>query len=717
MPAIFRLEVGADRLATLTFDSPDRKVNVFTRAAFAELEQAVEEAASRQDIGCLILLSGKPGSFIAGADVEEIGRVTDPVEAEAGSRMGHRLFSAWEALPFPTVAAIRGVCLGGGLEISLASTYRVASDRADTRMGLPEVRLGILPGWGGSTRLPRLIGIAEALDLILTGKTVVGRKALKLGLIDALLPDAGFLDYLRDFALAKIGRKRPDDARPDLKELLLERNPVGRKILFDQARKKTLETTRGHYPAPLRAIEVVRVGIEDGVKAGFDAEARAVAELATSKISKNLVHVFRLTEEAKKETGLPGAEPRPVTATAVLGAGVMGGGIAQLVAAEASLPVRMKDVRDEALASGMKHAAALFTKQVERRRLAAPEARRQMALIHPTLDYSGFRPVDLVIEAIVENMGVKQEVFAETARHVAEDAILASNTSSLSVAGIGSKTPNPGRVVGMHFFNPVHKMPLVEVIAAEGSDPAAVNTVFAFTRKLGKTPILVRDTPGFLVNRLLMFYSTEALWLLDEGYRIEDLDRAMLDWGMPVGPIVLQDEVGIDVATKVAHILHDAFAERLPVPEWLDRVPGSGRLGTKNGKGFYLYEGRERKEPDPAVYQLLGLEPRVDNPDPGAIADRMVLPMVNEAARCLEERVVRSAGEADLALIFGTGFPPFRGGLCRWADQEGLGRIIATLERLESTVDSRFEPSGALRAAAEAGGLYAKYPGGQQAGG
>lgn len=709
MSSIFHLEVGADRLATLTFDSPDKKLNVFTRAALQELERIIEEVSSRKDIGCLVLLSGKPGSFIAGADVEEIGRVTDPLEAEAGSRMGHRLFSAWEALPFPTVSAIRGVCLGGGLEISLASTYRVASDRADTKMGLPEVKLGILPGWGGSTRLPRLIGIGQALDLILTGRTVAGKKALALGLVDALLPDAGFLDEVRDFALERIDRKKREDGGTDLKEILLEKNPLGRKILFDQARKKTLEQTRGHYPAPLRAIEVVRVGIEDGVRAGFDAEARAVAELATSKISKSLVHVFRLTEEAKKETGLPGAEPRPVRRTAVLGAGVMGGGIAQLIAAETGLPVRMKDVRAEALASGMQHAAGLFKKQVERRRLAAPEARRRMSLLHPTLDYSGFKPVDLVIEAIVENMGVKQSVFAETAQHVATDAVLASNTSSLSVAGIGSKTPNPGRVVGMHFFNPVHKMPLVEVIALEGSDPVAVNTVFAFTRKLGKTPVLVKDTPGFLVNRLLMFYSVEGLWLLDEGYRIEDLDRAMRDWGMPVGPMELTDEVGIDVATKVAHILQEAFSDRLPLPPWLDRTPESGRLGTKNGKGFYRYEGRERKEPDPTVYTLLGLHPRVENPDPGTIADRMVLPMVNEAARCLEEQVVRTAGELDLALIFGTGFPPFRGGLCRWADQEGLGQIIATLERLESAVGGRFQPSEALRKTAEAGGFYTRW--------
>ena len=373
------------------------------------------------------------------------------------------------------------------------------------------------------------------------------------------------------------------------------------------------------------------------------------------------------------------------------------------------LPVRMKDVNDAALASGMQHAAQLFTKQVERRRLTQPEARRKMNHILPTLDYSGFGRADLVIEAIVENMGVKQDVFAETAKHVPEGAVLASNTSSLSIAGIGAKTPHRERVVGMHFFNPVHRMPLVEVIAPEGSDPAAVNTVFAFTRKLGKTPVLVKDTPGFLVNRLLMFYSTEALWLLDEGYKIEDVDRVMADWGMPMGPMALTDEVGIDVATKVAHILHEAFSDRLPLPEWLDKAPQSGRLGAKNRKGFYLYEGRERKGPDPTVYPLLGLQPRVEHPDPGTIVDRMVLPMVNEAARCLKEEVVRSAADLDLSLIFGTGFPPFRGGLCRWADQEGLSQIIATLERLESSVGDRFRPSDALRKTAEAGGFYARF--------
>ncbi|MGH9361344.1 MAG: enoyl-CoA hydratase-related protein, partial [Thermoanaerobaculia bacterium] len=418
----FQLHIGANRLATLTFDSPERKVNVFGRAAFAELERLLAELPGRADIGCLVLLSGKEGSFIAGADLDDIARVTDPIEAEAGARAGQRLFAAWEALPFPTVAAIRGICLGGGTEISLASTWRVASDRPDTRIGLPEVRLGILPAWGGSVRLPRRIGVTAALDMILTGKTVSARSALKSGLVDALFPEARFLDLVRDFALARLDQARKDggEGQGGWKGLLLEKNPLGRKIVFDQARKKTLEQTKGHYPAPLRALEVVRVGVEDGARAGFDAEARAVTELAIGRVAKNLIHVFRLGEETKKDPGLTGGEALPVRAVAVLGAGTMGGGIAQLVAQEAGVPVRLKDVDHGALARGMEHAAGLFDRLVKKRRLSRAEERRKLALIQPTLDYSGFGRSDLVIEAIVEKLAVKQAVFAEVAAVVRE---------------------------------------------------------------------------------------------------------------------------------------------------------------------------------------------------------------------------------------------------------------------------------------------------------
>lgn len=712
MADTFKLDVGRDRLATLTFDLPDKKVNIFNEAVLDELARVTGELAGRTDIGCLILLSGKETNFIAGADVDGIAQVTDPEVASAAVRKGQQIFNAWEALPFPTVAAIRGTTMGGGTEIALASTYRVASDSATTRIGLPEIRLGILPAWGGSTRLPRLIGLTGALDIILAGKSVDAKKALRIGLVDALIPDSIFLAEVRKFALERRDRPRKDDRGLDLKELLLEKNPIGRKVVFDQARKKTLAQTKGNYPAPLEALEVIRTGLEDGRDAGFAAEAEAAGELAVSRVSKNLVHVFQLMESVKKPEARPAGKARKISSVAVLGAGVMGGGIAQLAADKAEVPVRMKDIATGALASGMEHANGLFEKRIERRRMKRPEAQRKMALLRPTLDYSGFGSVDLVIEAIVEKLPVKQAVFAEVEKEVPEDAVLASNTSSLSIDAIGAKTEHPGRVVGMHFFNPVDKMPLVEVIAGENTSPDAVATIWDVTRAMGKTPVRVKDGPGFLVNRLLMFYSVEALWLLDAGYKIEDIDRAMERWGMPMGPFALTDEVGIDVAGKVAHILHDAFTERLPLPPWMETFGDDPkRLGAKTRSGFYLYDGKKRTEPDPEAYRLLGIKPRVEHPDANEMVARMVLPMVNEAARCLAEGVVGSAGEVDLAMILGTGFPPFRGGVCRWADQRGEDDVIATLEHLAATVGERFTPSEALREVEAAGGFYAKYPG------
>jgi len=705
---IFRLDVGPDRLATLTFDLPDKKANVFTRAAIDELERLVAELRGRTDIGCLLLQSAKPRIFIAGADIDEIKNVTDPQIAIDACQRVHRLFSEWERLPYPTVAAVRGTCLGGGTEMALACTYLVVSDRADLRIGLPEIKLGILPGWGGCTRLPRRIGIAAALDIILQGKAVPGRTAFKLGLADALLPDAAFERLARDFALQRSDRKRRPARHRGLAATLLEGNPLGRAVLFSQARKQTLKATRGQYPAPMRALEVVRTGVSRGMTAGFAAEAAAIGELVTSTVSKNLVHLFQTMEDAKKAPGLPGGEARKIASTAVLGAGVMGGGIAQLIADQADLPVRMRDIAPQALAGGMAHAAQLFRKQVERRRLKEPEAKRKTALIHPTLELAGLQACDLVIEAIVEKLDVKQKTFAEVAKRVAPDAILASNTSSLSIDLIAADTPNPERVVGMHFFNPVHKMPLVEVVVGKRTGPVAANTIADFARQLGKTPVFVRDGPGFLVNRLLCFYMAEALHLLSQGHTIDELDRAMLDFGMPMGPIALVDEVGIDVALKVAHILSEPFGDRLPPAGAPDRILESGRLGAKNGRGLYRYENGRRTVPDPEVYALLGITARRSEADPAKLVDRMVLPMVNEGARCLAEGVVASAADLDLAMIFGTGFPPFRGGLCRWADQRGLADVVAALERLQAESGPRFAPSEALRLAQRAGGFYAR---------
>ncbi|MDX1632003.1 MAG: 3-hydroxyacyl-CoA dehydrogenase NAD-binding domain-containing protein [Thermoanaerobaculia bacterium] len=706
MSECFELNVGQNGLATLTFDLPGKSVNLLGTEAMDELEERIVQLRDRDDISVLVLLSGKKTNFIAGADVEEIRGVEDPNEAEQGSRRGQQVFEAWENLPFPTVAAVRGTCMGGGTELALASTFFVISDFEGTKIGLPEVKLGIVPAWGGCTRMPRRIGIQSALNLILAGKTVRPRKALKIGLADALLPDAQFLTQVRDFALARRDRRTRESERPDLTELLLEKNPVGRKILFDQARKRTLGKTGGHYPAPLRALEVVRIGIEEGRTAGFEAEARAVGELATSPICKNLIHLYQLREGAKKGGLLGDEHAHEVGQVAVVGAGVMGGGIAHVLAEKAGLPVRLKDIEADPLAGGVAHASKRFAEQVQRGRLDEPEAERRLSLIRPSLDYNGFSDCDLMIEAVVENLEVKREVFAEVAEKLPPEAILASNTSSLSIDAIVRDTPTPSHGVGMHFFNPVHRMPLVEVVLGARTEPVAANTIIQLARELGKTPVLVKDSPGFLVNRLLGFYMVEALWLLQEGVRIEEIDGAIDRWGMPMGPIALMDEVGVDIAIHVAEILHDAFGDRLPLPAGMERLLDDDRLGAKSRRGFYIYDGEDRDEPDEEIYELLGIDPLEEDANPSDLVDRMILPMVDEAARCLEEEVVRSPGDLDLAMVMGTGFPPFRGGLCRWADRQGVSQVVVDLDRLATSVGDRFEASEALRSAAEQGGFY-----------
>lgn len=707
MPQAFSLQALATGLATLTFDLADKAVNVLTLEALDELDRLLGELADRSDVECLLLLSAKPSSFIAGLDVAEIAGVTDPAQAEQGARFGQELFERWSRLPFPTIAAVQGTCVGGGTELCLASDYILISDREDIRIGLPEIRLGIVPAWGGCSRLPRRIGISAALDIILAGKAVSARKAYEIGLVDALIPDAAFLHQVRRFAENLIAGERPQSRRPPKAKRLLDSNPVGRRLVFNQARKRVLERTGGHYPAPLRALEVIAIGISQGLTAGLDAEVRATGELAVSPVCKNLMHVFRLFDDAKRST--PRGAPDSVDNVAVLGAGVMGGGIAQVVADKADVPVRLKDLETDLLASGLAHAGKLFHQQVEKKRMSRAQAERKMSLLRPTLDYSGLERADLVIEAIVEDLEIKQQVLAEIAERVSPRTILASNTSSLSIDAIGHQVTPPDRVGGMHFFNPVHRMPLVEVVRGRATSDRVISTLVAFSRRLGKIPVVVRNGPGFLVNRLLAFYTTEALWLLADGYSVEEIDQAMTDWGMPMGPLALIDEVGIDVAVKVAQSLAKAFGDRLSVPEWARTIPTTGQLGAKSGRGFYRYAEGQRKDPNAEIYASIDSGPPESRTEVSHRVDRMLLRMVDEAARCLEEKIVESAADLDLAMIAGTGFPPFRGGLCRWADQQGLTDLRSTLERFSTEVGRRFQPSEALGRTAAGGGFYARF--------
>jgi 3-hydroxyacyl-CoA dehydrogenase/enoyl-CoA hydratase/3-hydroxybutyryl-CoA epimerase len=469
-----------------------------------------------------------------------------------------------------------------------------------------------------------------------------------------------------------------------------------------------LEQTGGHYPAPLEALEVIEEGLGEPVQVGLESEARHIGLVFGGEVQKNLLRIFFLTEEVKKETGVadPSVRPRPVTRVGVLGAGVMGGGIAQL-AADKGVFARMKDIAPAALAHGFAAAAAVWREQVRKRRLTPREMARRMDRISGTLDDSGFARCEVTIEAVVEKLAVKRDVLRKWEAVVPAEAIFASNTSTLPISEIAVGASVPGRVVGMHFFNPVHRMPLVEVIRGERTSDETVATIFALAKALGKTPVVVRDAPGFLVNRILAPYLSEAVRLLQDGCRIEHVDEAMTEWGMPVGPLALLDDVGLDVAVKAAEVLHAAFPERIAT-RGEDALVASGRLGRKNGKGFYEYAGTSRRGPSDEAYAALRVKP-ADRPPlpPEVIQSRLVLPMVNEAAFCLEDGIVRDPARLDLAMIFGTGFPPFRGGLLRWADTLGLGRVFTRLDDLSERLGPRFAPAERIRALANAGtGFY-----------
>ena len=709
--AALTLEISGDGVASLVFDRPDSRVNVLSAAVMAELDTLLaelERASSEQRVQAVVIRSGKDGSFIVGADVNEIVAITDAAEAEAKVRRGQGVFSRLEKLPVPTIAAVDGLCLGGGTELILACRYRLASDRPETKIGLPEVQLGIIPGFGGTTRLPRLIGPSAAADLILTGRTVNARKAQRIGLLDEAVPTAAL--YERAHAVARAfmqGRPPTRSDRRSLATRALEATPPGRRVLFAQARKKVMQQTKGHYPAPLAAIDVMRTSAGLSIDEALDREASAVAPLIVSKVSKNLIHVFHLMEAAKKAAP-EAAHARSVARAGVVGAGVMGGGIAQLLAAN-GIVVRMKDIRNDALASGLRHARSIFDKAVQRKRLDRRQAAQQMERIAPTLDYSGFAHIDLVVEAVVERMDVKKQVLSEIEANTRTGCVLTTNTSSLSVSEMQAALARPEDFCGMHFFNPVHRMPLVEVIRATRSSDDAIATVFALARQLGKTPIVVEDGPGFLVNRILAPYMNEAGWLLADGASVDSIDQTLTRFGMPMGPLRLLDEVGFDVARHAARTMHDAFGDRLRPAPPLVALEKTKLLGKKGGRGFYTYDGDEQKGVHERIYEELGASVPAERREHSAeeIRDRTVLVMVNEAARVLEDGIVRTPGDVDLGMITGTGFPPFRGGLLRYADERGLADIRQRLEELARRYGPRFDPGSLLRRYAQEGrGFY-----------
>ena len=696
-------------ILVVTIDQPDDPVNKVDRVLGAELDRLLQMIDSDRTIYGVVVISGKKDVFVAGADIEQFLEFKTEHDAEAASRYGQRLFNLLERTRVPTVAAINGACLGAGLEFALACRYRICTDNPKTILALPEVQLGIIPGAGGTQRLPRLIGVRNALDMILTGKNIRAKKALQMGLVDEMVHPSILLDVAIRRAQELVDRtlKPKRGVARDLAAAALDANPLGRALVFKKARDGVLEKTGGHYPAPLAAIDVVRTGLSRGVERGLQEEARMFGHMAITPQSRELVFLFFATTGLKKDMGVPepAPDPMPVDKVAVLGAGFMGAGITS-VAVQQNTLVRLKDMDLAKVGKGLAAVREVLKERLDKKQITRRQFEDMLALAGGTIEYSGFGNVDLVIEAVFEDLAVKHSVLQVVEQLIPSHAVVASNTSTIPITRIAEGMRKRERVLGMHFFSPVHKMPLLEVIVTPETSPEATVTAVAYGRKLGKTVIVVNDGPGFYTTRILSAYINEAGRLLDEGVAVDTIDKALVEFGFPVGPITLMDEVGLDVGGKVGLTMLEAFGARMAPGEGVRRVVESGRTGRKGRSGFYLYDGAGKKGGvDPSVYELIHAGDRRAIPqamgpvigiEKEEIANRCVLAMVNEAVRCLEEGILRSPRDGDIGAVFGIGFPPFRGGPFRYVDYVGVDEILSRLDTLDGRFPERFKPGELL---------------------
>lgn len=697
----FSLKIDEQNIAWLAIDVPNEKMNTLQAAFADEMKEIFAQLKDTSGVKGMIIHSLKPDNFVAGADVRMLEACTTASEAEALAKQGQELFQQLSDLPYPVVAAIHGPCLGGGLELALACDYRVCTDSDKTRLGLPEVQLGLLPGSGGTQRLPRLIGLLPSLDLILTGKQLRAKKAKKLGVVDACVPETILLDVAEQ--LIEKGKNKANK-KQSTKEKLMSGSGLGRKFVFEQAAKKTNEKTRGNYPATVAILEVIQHGLEKGFAQGQELEAKRFGELVMSSESKALRSIFFATTEMKKENGAE-AEPAAVNRVGVLGGGLMGAGISHVSVAKAKVPVRIKDVSNDGVLNALNYNYKLFEKQRKRRIISKAGLQSKMLQLSGGIDFTSFNHIDVVIEAVFEDLDLKQTMVADIEANAKPETIFATNTSSLPIHKIAEKAERPENIVGLHYFSPVEKMPLVEVIPHETTSEESISTVVALAKKQGKTPIVVKDKAGFYVNRILAPYMNEAAHILLANEPIEQLDGALLDFGFPVGPITLLDEVGVDIGAKIMPILVNELGERFKGPDVFDTLLNDGRKGRKSGKGFYTYKGK-KKEVDKSVYKLLNLTPESKLSD-NDIALRCVLPMLNEAVRCLDDGIIRSPRDGDIGAIFGIGFPPFLGGPFRYMDQFGLKELVEKMNEFASKYGDRYAPyDGLLTRAGEGRNFY-----------
>jgi 3-hydroxyacyl-CoA dehydrogenase/enoyl-CoA hydratase/3-hydroxybutyryl-CoA epimerase/enoyl-CoA isomerase len=707
----FRVLPLDEGFAELRFDLPGESVNKLNAAALASLREAVAELRARRELRGLLLTSGKD-VFCVGADITEFLAHFRKSESELAAWISstHGLFSALEDLEAPSVAAINGIAVGGGFELCLAASYRAIAHTA--QVGLPEVKLGLFPGWGGTVRLARVCGADTAIEWIAGGETIAAADALKAGAVDAVAAPAELreaaLAMLREAACGRLDWR----ARRAEKMAPLQLGRVEAGMAFAAARALVAARAGRHYPAPLAAVEAIEQGASKARDEALAIEAAGFAKVARTGAAHALVSVFLGDQAVKRAARAQAKAARPVKRVAVLGAGIMGGGIAYQSAAR-GVPALMKDIAPQALAAGMAEATRLLEKQVERGRLTTAKMAQALAAITPTLSYGDFGAVDFAVEAVVENEAVKRKVLAEVEAALPPDAVLATNTSTISVTRLAEALARPQSFCGMHFFNPVPRMPLVEVIRGAGSSEAAIATTVAYAQALGKTPIVVEDCPGFLVNRVLFPYFAGFELLLRDGVPFERIDQLMEAWGWPMGPALLVDVVGIDTCVHADEVLANGYPDRMrhEGQSAFEAMVEAGRLGQKNGKGFYRWtpdkKGAPAKGNDPEAKALVArLERRKLELEDEAVVERMMLPMLLEASRALEEGIVKSPVELDMALVYGLGFPPFRGGILRWADACSARALVEAAKRY-GELGPLYQPTRQLEALAREGrGFY-----------
>lgn len=693
-----------DSVAILSLDKPDAPVNTLDESLMAQFTEVLDSIEKDDSVKGAVLISRKKDNFIAGADIEMFKARETAEELEELSLGGHKILNRIADFPKPIVVAIHGSCMGGGLELSMACHYRIASKHPKTVLALPEVKLGVIPGTGGTQRLPRLVGIQKALTYMLTGKNIYAHSAKKIGLVDELIHK----DALEEAAIKAVhklssGKKSEHKDKRSFVEKLLEGNGIGRNIIFSQARKKTIGQTKGNYPAPLLIIESVKYGYKHGLKKGLEHEAKLFGEAGATQESRSLVNLFFGMTGAKKN---PQANlVKPVNSIGVLGAGLMGSGIADVSINKGKYSVLLKDRTLEDAAKGEKVIWEELNKKAKKRIISEFERDQIASRVTGTNSYDAFDKADVVIEAVFEDLNLKRNIVAEVEATTGDNCIFASNTSSLPISEIAKGAKRPENIIGMHYFSPVQKMPLLEIITTPQTADWVTATAYEIGVKQGKTVIVVNDGPGFYTTRILAPYMNEALLLLEEGASIEFLDKIMKKFGYPVGPMALLDEVGMDVGAHVGETMAPMFDARggkssTKAKELMD----AGFLGRKNKKGLYTYESK-KKEVNTSIYQYFGGSSR-KNPDADVAQLRMALMMVNEAVYCLQEGILKSPIDGDLGAILGLGFPPFTGGPFRYIDYAGAQNLVDKLNEFAETFGPRFKPAQLLVDHAKSGALF-----------